>query len=230
MSYTKYIFTGETMEHEGHTLRRIQGINLLNKGLGGWIESEDNLSHLGNCWVADGALVYGAATVRDNARVSSYARVYDRAEISGNAIVNGYAHVCGLARVTGGQVTSNAVVRGSAEVHQNPFIGGYAAVGGNVVVGSDAIVTGHAELINPTDILLIGPIGSRYDTTTFYRARINDEIVVYVACGCFRGTLSEFIKRVKQVYPDHKHGREYQAAAELAKLTILGDDDDDKNT
>ena len=39
--------------------------------LGGWIESEDNLSHDGNCWVFDEAGVYGAAEIGGNAVVKS---------------------------------------------------------------------------------------------------------------------------------------------------------------
>ena len=35
--------------------------------LGGFIESESNLSHNGNAWVSDNALVYGNATVCGNA-------------------------------------------------------------------------------------------------------------------------------------------------------------------
>jgi hypothetical protein len=53
--------------------------------LGGWIESEGNLSETRDAWVAGEAQVYGAARVSDNALVFGSAIVMTR--ISGNARV-----------------------------------------------------------------------------------------------------------------------------------------------
>ena len=58
-------------------------------------------------------------------------------------------------------------------------------------------------------------IGSRNDITNFYY--YND--IVYVVCGCFRGTLPEFEERVNEVYPEGKHHDEY--AKEIGKVKIL---------
>ena len=58
----------------GHTLSRIEAIkdiaihNVSKGELGGYIETEDNLS--GNAWVYGNAMVYGNAWVYGNARVS----------------------------------------------------------------------------------------------------------------------------------------------------------------
>ena len=43
--------------------------------IGGYIESEDNLSHEGNCWVSGNAKVYGDAGVSGNGRVSDNAYI-----------------------------------------------------------------------------------------------------------------------------------------------------------
>ena len=43
----KYEFTDETKNYEGHLLHRIR--RLSDSKLGGWIESEKNLSQEGNC-------------------------------------------------------------------------------------------------------------------------------------------------------------------------------------
>ena len=67
---------------------------------GGYIESDANLSHEGDCWVFDDAQVYGGAQVTgdaqvyDDARVYGAARVFDDASVSGNAQVSGTALVC----------------------------------------------------------------------------------------------------------------------------------------
>ena len=60
----KYKLTEETKVINGHTLHRIEALKdfgTVKKGeLGGWIETEDNLSQYCNCWVDDEAMVYDA--------------------------------------------------------------------------------------------------------------------------------------------------------------------------
>ena len=77
----KYKLTDETIEVEGKTLYRIEALKdfcEIKKGdKGGFIESEDNLSHEGNAWVYDDACVYDNAWVTDDACVCGTARVYD---------------------------------------------------------------------------------------------------------------------------------------------------------
>ena len=69
----KYELTNEVMEYDGHTLHRIKALKdffNINKGdLGGWVESEDNLSQYGNCWVFNNSKVYGNVEIYDDARV-----------------------------------------------------------------------------------------------------------------------------------------------------------------
>ena len=109
---TKYEFTGETKIVYGRTLRRIKAIVAIGAtvapgDIGGWIESENNLSAYGNAWVYgnaevyDNARVYGNALVFGYARVSGNAEAFGNAEVSGNAWVFGNACVYGNARVSG---------------------------------------------------------------------------------------------------------------------------------
>ena len=71
----KYILTEETKEVGGHILHRIQAVrdfDDVQKGdLGGWVESEENLSHDGNCWVFDNGEVSSNARIGVNAYISS---------------------------------------------------------------------------------------------------------------------------------------------------------------
>ena len=105
----------ETITIDGRTLYRIEALRDfadVKKGdKGGYIESEINLSHEGNCWVYDNARVYDNAWVCDNALVCDNARVF------GNARVYGDALVCDNARVFGNAwVSANAWVYGDAKV------------------------------------------------------------------------------------------------------------------
>jgi predicted acyltransferase (DUF342 family) len=73
-STQKYEFTGETRLHGSVVLRQICRIS--DGEIGGWIESEANLSHEGDCWVSSNAQIYGDARVRGNAQVSGNAQVF----------------------------------------------------------------------------------------------------------------------------------------------------------
>ena len=75
---TKYEFTGEIMTQYGITLKRIRRIR--DRLVGGWIESEYNLSQEGEAFVFDEALVSG------NAQVFGRAQVFGKAQVSGEAI------------------------------------------------------------------------------------------------------------------------------------------------
>jgi hypothetical protein len=61
--------------------------------LGGYIQSEDNLSQEGNCWIYDNAKVYGNAKVYDNALVYDSAKVYGNARVCEKAKVYGDIHI-----------------------------------------------------------------------------------------------------------------------------------------
>ena len=69
--------------------------------VGGYVESEKNLSQHGNAWVSGDAKVYGDAKVSGNAEVSGNAWVSGDAKVSGNAEVSGNAWVYGDAKVSG---------------------------------------------------------------------------------------------------------------------------------
>ena len=95
----KYELTSETKVIDGVELRRIKALNSfgnIKKGeLGGWIESEKNLSQYGDAWVGVNATVRGNATVGGNATVRGNATVGDKADVYGKATISGDATVRG---------------------------------------------------------------------------------------------------------------------------------------
>ena len=66
-------------------------------------------------------------------------------------------------------------------------------------------------------IFWIGGIGSRNDTTTFFNCKDGE---VRVTCGCFFGTLDEFVAKVKKTHGDNEHAKVYMLAVEMAKVRI----------
>lgn len=139
--------------------------------LGGWIESEENLSQSGNCWVADNAMVYDHAQVRDNAILCGNANACDHALITGNAKLFDKTWIAGDARVSGqaelhdfayakddaiindfALVSGLASVSGEAKVLNHAKIDGTAIIGDCAVVKDNACIEGNALVIDQTTV------------------------------------------------------------------------------
>ena len=99
----------------------------------------------------------------------------------------------------------------------NCWVSGDARVSDNAWVSGDAKVSDNARVTKTSDYMIVGPVGSRDQTTTFYKTK-NDGICV--SCGCFYGTIDEFEKAVEETHGDSKHGIVYRAAIALAKTQL----------
>lgn len=203
----KYKFTDETRQYKGRLLHRIVALrdfsNIQAGTKGGWIEKKENLSHEGDCWVSDEAIVCDKACVYDNAKVAGEAIVKRCAIVSGDscvsekAIITQYASVFGEARVIG-----FALVAGKANVCGNSMVGLDAVVNGKVVIDGMAQICGNAVIATEEDFIVFKNWWSsgRYFTWT----RSNDKYKV----GCFYGTGKELIEAA---YNDSEEkGREYE--------------------
>ena len=230
----KYILTEETkticgkfMPHTLHRIRAVKDFGNVKKGdLGGWIESEENLSQEGNCWVYDNAIVCYRANVSENAVIRFSACVFGEAKIRGNAKVRKGATVTGQAIVRGESVLSEyAHVGGNAVIDGSSFICGHAKILGDAYVTGCfpliteikgyAIINDCAYITNTNDVIVIGPIRSRNRFTTFYKTRMHD---IWVSCGCFHGSLTDFEKEVKETHSGTDHETFYLETIKLVKV------------
>lgn len=114
-------------------------------------------------------------------------------------------------------VMDSAGVMGKARVTGAALVTGSARVTDNACVAGEARVTGNARVMQSSDCIAIGAIGSRNDTTTFYRGADGK---IYVSCGCFNGSIDDFASKVKAVHAGTKHEKTYLLAVELAKAQI----------
>lgn len=109
--------------------------------VGGWVQSTDNLSQEGTCWIFDNAIVFNDAKVLDdaviaeNAIVGNSAIVRNFAEVKGGAIIVNNAEISGCATIQG-----NAIVDGNAKVQNNAFV-------------KDAKITDRAKICDNAKIL-----------------------------------------------------------------------------
>ena len=93
----------------------------------------------------------------------------------------------------------------------NAWVYGDARVSGNAWVYGDAWVSGNA------DYLVVGPIGSRNDFTTFYHRK---DGVTMVVCGCFHDTIDDFEKAVSETHGNNIHAAAYKALIQVARARL----------
>lgn len=155
----KYELTNESIEYAGRKLYRIKALKnfrYVKKGnIGGYVESERNLSQEGNCWIYDNAKVFGDARVYGNAIVYDNAEIYGISYVYGDSIIHGNAKICDAAKVH-----DNAEIFGDAEVFDA------ACICGDAEVCETAKVYGSAVI--------------RYGTLT---TDIKDDLIQYIACS-----------------------------------------------
>lgn len=215
----KYELTGETKVINGvelHRIKAIESFGNINEGyLGGWIESEKNLSQYGDAWVGGNAMVSGNAWVGGNAIVCGKAIVRE------NAWVCGKAKVCGDARIGGyATVYGNATVRGYATVDGYATVGGHATVCGDAKVDGYATIDDNATVGEKEDYIVFKNWWSsgRYFTWT----RSNNKWKV----GCFYGNGEQLIKKA---YEDSlKSGREYERVVKYVESILKEENNNGK--
>ncbi len=108
---------GNTILYRIRLLRDIKGYPA--GTLGGYIESENNLSHVGDCWVADQAYVWDGARIWGNALIQGGARIYGGAHIGGNALIQGDAQIYDNVRIFGAERISDTVRVFTAEEYRS---------------------------------------------------------------------------------------------------------------
>ena len=136
----KYKLTDEykkEFKYEGNRkidfkLFRIEALisfNDVKKGdIGGWLESELNLSQDGLCWVYDDSIVSERAIVSDNARVLGDSTVNGFSKIYGNAIINrsnigDTSVIFGNAEVTESSINGESIVFDNAKINSSHITG-----------------------------------------------------------------------------------------------------------
>lgn len=127
------------------TLHRIEALrdfgNIKAGDKGGFVQSEDNLSHQGDCWIYHDAKVYDNAKVYGNALIDAGAQVFDNAKVYDDVFVGDCAQVYNNATVYG-----NAQVLDNAKVFHQAIVCGNAKVHGNAKIASQASVYGNAQV------------------------------------------------------------------------------------
>ena len=205
-----------------YRIKALKDFNDVKNGdIGGYVESENNLSQLGDCWIYDNAVICDNARVEDNAQVYGNAQVCDNARVRNNAKVCGNAKVCDNARVRNNakvcgnaKVCDNARVRNNAKVCDNAKVCGDAHVYGDTEVSGNAEVSGDARIWGNADVSGNAIISSDKDYIIFKNWWSSGRFFTWTRSnnmwkvGCFYGTGEELIAKA---YKDSEEsGREYE--------------------
>lgn len=153
----KYELTDETIKFKGRTLHRIRALknfsDVKRGQLGGYVESEDNLSQLDNCWIYDEGKVMDNAKIWANGTVKYKAIVMDEAKICGNSEVTGCAEIrdraiiCGEAKVDDyATIKDFAKVKGDATIYDNVVVKDRAIAEGDAVMLNNSVLAGNKKL------------------------------------------------------------------------------------
>lgn len=152
MSEAKYELAGQTIEREtgwgvseSHivTLHRIRALRDIPRhdvragDLGGYVQSEANLSHEGDAWIADRAWAYENAYVCDNALMCDDAEAREDAYVGGNASMLHTSVARGKSRIY-----EDATMLNSSQAHKNARLHGNACLSDHARI-FDADVSGN---------------------------------------------------------------------------------------
>jgi hypothetical protein len=150
---------------------------------GGYLESEENLSHEGGAWVHDAACVFEEA------------RVFGEAKIFGEVWIRGEAKIFGGANIFDGAcVREKARVFGKALVFGEPEISGEALVFGEAEIHDSARLCGKALVRSVGDLIYSRGLGENAISATAFKTAGNG---ICVCSENFYGTLEDFLLEIK---------------------------------
>ena len=198
-----------------YRVKALKDFGHVKKGdIGGYVQSEDNLSHEGYCWVHGNAIIY------DNARI------YGNAQISECAVIDGNARIYGNA-----QISDCAVIDGNVRIYGDSEIWDYAIIRDNALIYGDSVISGNAFIDGDAEIKTgrhIGYIEEKFKNVLYIQCKAS-LITVYtdinniIKCNIGyqkRMTLTDLINRIKEDGGMNEHREEYVRIMKNAHLLL----------
>ncbi|WP_429945718.1 hypothetical protein V5G99_08020 [Bibersteinia trehalosi] len=140
------------------TFTTSNGTKVKEGDLGGFISGEHNLSHEGNCWVANNAEVWDQACVSENAYLGGFSSLSDQVQLYGNA------------QVIRGKISGNVKIYDNAKVSVKGSIEDEVEIFGNAAVGGkDTWICGSVKIFDNAQI----------GGNSFGCIRISDNVQIY---------------------------------------------------
>ena len=112
-------------------------------------------------------------------------------------------------------LSGDAWVSGNAQVYGNARVSGNAWVYGDARVSGNAQVSGNAWVSNNNEHCGFDCFGSANRHTHSYKTKSGK---IEITCGCFRGSIEEFEKQIKETHRGNEFERQYMAIVEVIKI------------
>ena len=177
------MFAGDDLFYTLHRIKALVDIprhGVKAGDIGGYVADKRILSHDGDCWIGDHAIVWGNTKVKENALISYESTVFGGSKdlkliVSGNAKIGGHALVQTVdgfsaqdysfsfitedAHISGNAVVQNVLsVSGSSQIYDNAkvkdahYIDGEAKIYGDTFLVDQNSVSGTSEVFGITTV------------------------------------------------------------------------------
>ena len=138
-----------------YRIKALKDFGDVKKGdIGGYVQSKENLSQLGDCWIYNNAIVFenakieGNAKIYDNTNVSGNAVISDCAKIEGNAVISECAKIEGNAVISEcAKIEGNAKIKDNAKIHDFAIIEDNAKVAGNSIINDNVVICENSLIV-----------------------------------------------------------------------------------
>lgn len=202
--------------HKVFRIRALKDFDDVRKGsLGGYVESYDNLSQDGRCWLYDDSMTYAEAMVFDDAKihnnsiVNKQAIVYENAAIYDNCEITDHSQVCGNAHIF-----HNSKILGSSKI-ESGVICNDSVISNAVIYVPDIKISKDAQILSNRDYIYLKDFGTSVGSITIFKTSNNN---VRINTDQWSGTPEEFLVEMCNVcLVDDDTMEEYNLLVQLIK-------------
>jgi carbonic anhydrase/acetyltransferase-like protein (isoleucine patch superfamily) len=195
----------QTIIIQDKTLYRIRALrsfsNVKEGEIGGYVQSESNLSHAGCCWIYDDAKVYDNAKVYNKARICGRSEIYDEAEIYHTALILGSVKVFHSARISSyaiiqdnvqvfgyscvfdyAKISGNVKIFDHAQIYDSTLVSGNSQIYGSAIIYENAIISNNAVILDRAQVygnaIVKDKAVVRKNAQVFGNAKVYDNAIV----------------------------------------------------
>ena len=201
MKYEILMDEENTIEFEGRVLHRIRALKNFNDvktgDIGGFIQTEYNLSQEGNCWIYDNAMCM------DNAKCTDDSKMFDRSCMCGNSRMYDNSEMYDNSRMY-----NNAMMRDNSKMYNNAMMCDNSKMYNNSKMCDNSSLYGNAKISDNTILKnndkLYGKVNKPFKKIFQYQCKhryltaiLTEENEILYSIGCQTGiTKEEFINRI----------------------------------
>lgn len=137
-----HVITRGTNETKLYRIQALKNFGDVKKGdLGGFVESEHNLSQDGNCWIYNNASAAQDSRVQENAKMYDHSSIHQYAQMFGESELHNYA-----------EMRDNTLIAEHARMYDNSIMYDKAELHDNAVMSKAAKLHQHAKMYDYTTI------------------------------------------------------------------------------